>query len=211
MSNLTELDHFAWATPDLAAASARFAQATGVTPAPGGSHPGKGTQNALAALGPGLYLAIDGPDPAQPPEAVNGAWMRKLAAPSLRVFVARTGDIDTLERVMRAQGFDTRREHQSRIDPEGREIAWEALAATEDRGFGVTLPVFCQWQSQPHPAEISPQGCRMAGFNVTHPDADGVRRLYDALELDGITVAVGPAPTLRLRVLGGGGEIALTT
>lgn len=207
----TELDHFAHATPDLDAALAAFHQATGFVPEPGGAHPGKGTRNALVSLGPGMYLAIDGPDPTQRLEDNNGARMATLAVPSLQVFVARCDDLDGLEAVLRERGFGVRRENQSRIDPTGEVVAWEALAVTDAGHLGVAMPVFCRWQSERHPADSAPAGCRVLRFTVTHPDADRVRALYQAIGLRKVEVQSGDAARLTLQIAGPGGEALLRT
>ena len=56
------VDHLVYATPDLSMGVQRIAEWLGVEPVPGGQHPGRGTRNALVALGPASYLEIVGPE-----------------------------------------------------------------------------------------------------------------------------------------------------
>lgn len=205
-----KLDHFAYASASLEKGMTDFEDWTGVRPGPGGSHPGKGTRNALVSLGPGLYLALDAPDPAQQLVGNNGAWMAKLEGYFLFLFAVATNDIDRARAVLSDHGVTTKLVSGERCTGDGRLVAWDFLDGA-DESFGIALPHVMRWKTGDHPSAESPAGCRFAGFTVRHPDPARVRALYTALGLDGVEVSHGTEVSLGLAIKGLRGEIMLPT
>src|SRR6266851_4327374 len=71
-------------------------QHTGVRPAFGGVHPGRGTQNALLSLGIRRYLEIIAADPQQNASAELANMLKNLKEPRLVGWAAHPGDIQVL-------------------------------------------------------------------------------------------------------------------
>ena len=188
------LDHLAWATPSLDEAVAKVELLSGIRAAPGGSHPGMGTRNALLSLGPSMYLAIDGPDPAQPHIGNNGAVMAALTAPQLSVFVMATDAVEEKRAVLDRFMFAPTLKRLSRKRPNGAEIEWFALEA-QRHPFGVAMPVITQWITSDHPSDDAPGGCNLVQFEVHTPDVQTLSAVYEAL---GIGMPIVSGSTTRL-------------
>ncbi|WP_113436220.1 VOC family protein [Rhizobium sp. SYY.PMSO] len=197
------LDHFAVSSPDLDDEMARFEARTGVRPQPGGSHPGQGTRNALVSLGPGVYLALDGPDPEQSQVGNNGEWMAAQTGSDLFLFAVATEDLDAAEKALADFGIATRRVAGSRRTKAGETLAWEFLE-TGSTEFGRAMPHIMTWKTANHPSLEAPDGGRITEFRVGHPEAVKLQSLYERLGLD-VTIVEQPEPGLTLTVAGNQG------
>ena len=192
------VDHLLLGTRDLDAGIEWVAKTTGVKAAVGGSHPGRGTRNALIALGRRRYLEIIAPDPAQPPENLTRN-LRTLAQPRLIAWASANGDLDALAGQLRARNQQLIGPSDgSRVRPDGRKLAWRSLAlqTTFERDGIDPIPFFIEWaRESAHPSLDSPAGCELMTFAIEHPVADGVR---SSLAQAGIDADVRQAPTCRL-------------
>lgn len=202
------LDHLLWAAPDLAAGSAVLAALTGVTPAPGGSHPGFGTRNSLLSLGDS-YLEIIAPDPAQPLAGNRGAEIAGLAGPGLLTFAVRTDDLAGFAAAAARAGLAVDPPTpMSRRRPDGLALAWVVQRARSE-AFGNLVPFAIDWRDCPHPAGTTPQGCTLVDFAVLHPEPGRLAALYGALDL-GVAVERSSAPGFRATLETPRGRVLLT-
>src|SRR5215469_6313783 len=95
----SNLDHILFGVSDLDHGIAWVEQRTGVRAIFGGVHPGRGTRNALLALGPRCYLEIIAPDPQQAGATAGNDMVTRLRAlqePRLINWAAHTDDLASL-------------------------------------------------------------------------------------------------------------------
>lgn len=204
---MTPVDHLLWGCPDLDSGTAALAALTGVAPKTGGSHPGGGTRNTLLSLGPACYLEIIAPDPAQPAQGTPAEWLGKLARPGLVTWVVRC-DLERLE--ARLAGLPVKTKgiaEMSRKTAEGGSLRWKVLRL-HGHGLGPVVPFFIDWLDTPHPGGSTPQGCRLEGLELGHPDPAALGRLLGALEI-AIPIVQAPAVSLRATLATPKGEVRL--
>jgi hypothetical protein len=203
------LDHIILGCSDLDRGIELVQEKTGVRPAIGGVHPGRGTRNALLSLGERRYLEIIAPDPAQR-EIVHFPQIRQMTDPRLVGWAVHPPDIAAIAKQLRNnqvafQGPDD----GSRKRPDGRVLTWKTVNLTDDR-HGL-LPFFIEWGADSvHPSKDAPAGCRFEYFEIMSADPD---ELSLALKRIGLDLPVQRSDKARLHALISGpkGDLALTT
>jgi len=193
---LARVDHLAYATPDLERGVAEIEKLLGVRATPGGQHPGRGTRNALVALGPTSYLEIVGPDPGQPaPKEPRSFGIDTLTAPRLVAWAANTKDLDALVRDAASRGVQLGEvKSGGRKRPDGVVLSWRVTDTAKTPGDGI-VPFFIDWGTSPHPAATSAKGAKLVGLRAEHPNPTEIRRMLEALGID-LAVTQGPKPAL---------------
>ncbi|MFK4269853.1 VOC family protein [Streptomyces milbemycinicus] len=189
------LDHIVLATPDLEATVADFARRTGVQPAPGGAHPGRGTRNYLVSLGGSGYLEIIGPDPDQPePPRPRPFGIDQLTGPRTVTWAICPPDLDKAVADAHAVGYDPGPVlPMSRRRPDGTLLTWRLTSFETAHPSGL-VPFLIDWTGSAHPTEAALPQTPLLDLSAHTPDPDGVRALILAL---GATLPLNSGP-LRL-------------
>ena len=166
------LDHIVWAVPDLEEGRRQIEAWTGILPVLGGHAPGATqSHNALASLGGGTYLEVFAPRVAMR----SGRWLDLVSdgKPHIASYALRTNGFDALLKAVPNVG----------LSPSGPRAIGRVRA--DGSALDDSLPFFIDWLgSKPHPSEDSPQGIALERFEVNHPDADQLRRVFSALAID---------------------------
>ncbi|HEY2027797.1 MAG TPA: VOC family protein [Myxococcales bacterium] len=185
-------DHLVYAVPDLDASTRLLEERLGVRVTPGGSHPGRGSKNALVGMGPRSYLEIIGPDPAQP--APNWFGLADLQEP--RVVTWAVGDAALEERVAAAGGLLGPIAAGSRTRPDGQTLRWRFTDPARLAMDGV-VPFFIDWVSDAHPAGALVAAVSLLELRLEHPQADEANRVLRKL---GVAAEVHPGAFARITV-----------
>jgi hypothetical protein len=206
---LSVLDHLVYATPDLARTVQDLTRLLGITPSPGGAHPGRGTRNALLSLGPTSYLEIVGPDLDQPAHTAP-RWfdIDSLSAPRLVTWAAKGTALDRLRAQALAGGVALGAVSSgSRQRPDGSVLAWQLTNPTPLVDDGI-VPFFIDWGTSAHPAAQAAGGLALRALDAGHPRATAVKGALDALGL-ALDVRYAVAPSLVATIDGPCGPITL--
>jgi hypothetical protein len=206
---LSQVDHLVYATPDLNRGIEEIERLTGVRASPGGQHPGRGTRNALVALGPATYLEIIGPDPDQPaPNTPRSFGIDSLKQSRLVTWAAKGNDLEQLRlQVERNQLQLDAVSAGSRKRPDGVLLSWRTASLATAFGGGV-IPFFIDWGQSPHPAQTAAAGLSLVDLRAEHPDAKRVQQLLTKLGLD-LQVKQAARPALVAIIKGPRGRIEL--
>lgn len=177
------LDHFMWAAADLDSAVEAFERLSGVRAGIGGVHPGRGTRNALASLGNGVYLELIAPDPGQKLDGTPGGELRGLARPCVNAFVAASRDLAAVHKAYAGFGVAADILDGGRKTPSGGFVRWRVLVPRPSE-FGAFAPMFIDWLDSTHPSAVSTPGCTLLGFAAGHPQLEKIAALWRAVDLD---------------------------
>lgn len=206
---LQRVDHLVYAVLDLDSGIAEIERLVGVRASPGGQHPGRGTRNALIALGPATYLEIIAPDPEQPsPKAPRPFGIDRLKESKLVTWAANAKDLDQLRREAASKGVqlgDVMAGSRRRSD--GVVLSWQSVMPAPGAADGI-VPFFIDWGQSSHPARTAAQGATLVDLRAEHPDAE---RIQDALRRLGLElpVKVGPRAALIAVIKGPRGQVEL--
>ncbi|HZI56266.1 MAG TPA: VOC family protein [Verrucomicrobiae bacterium] len=209
----TDLDHILLGVSDLDHGIAWVEERSGVRAAFGGVHPGRGTRNALLALGPRRYLEIIAPDPQQAGSpASKEIWAARLNAfqvPRLIGWAVHTDDLSATAQKATSAGIAMEAPRNgSRARPDGKVLRWKSFGLKED--YGGVLPFFIEWdRDSVHPAQDAPAGCKLLQFSAESPSpkqvADDARKLGLSFN-----TTQGKKPVLHARISGKKGEFELS-
>jgi len=151
-------DHIILGCRDLDEGIAYAEQLSGYRAAMGGSHPGRGTRNALLNLGMRSYLEILAPDA----EQRELAWHREIATleePLIVGWAVPATDLEHVAAALRKKGMAyTGPKPGSRTKPNGELLRWEAVVLEDDKA-GI-LPFYIKWaRDSGHPSSDAPGAC----------------------------------------------------
>src|SRR5882762_7641303 len=182
------LDHLILGCNDLDRGIDLVEENTGVRPAIGGVHPGRGTRNALLSLGERRYLEIIAPDPAQH-EIVHFPQIRAMTDPRLIGWAVHPPDIAAIakqlgENKIAFQGPDD----GSRKRPEGRILTWKTVNLADD----------------------APKRCSLTYFEIMSVDPDELSLTFKRIGLE-LPVQRSDKARLRALISGPQGDLGLTT
>ena len=182
------VDHLLLGAPDLDSGIAWVEKMTGVRAAAGGSHPGRGTRNALLSLGRQQYLEIIAPDPAQTTFTFP-IDLRKLGTPRLVNWAAVSTNVESLAKQAAAAGRQTMGPRDgSRVTLDGKTLEWRTLGvvhklATDDVD---PIPFFIEWGAGTvHPSRTAPGGCGLESLAIGHPNPAAVAATLKAFDIEG--------------------------
>jgi hypothetical protein len=193
------VDHILLAVHDLQSGIDQFERLTGVRAQVGGTHPGRGTQNALVSLGGATYLEILAPNPTDS----AGPRVQAELAPYVTLtpydWAVRNEDLEALVQSLGEQGVRTGAiQPGARVRSDGARLQWRTLGLVAPAH--PLVPFFIQWAPfSPHPATTSPEGCTLRELRFEDPEPDQLRRTFDGLGIDA-RVSRGPRASMHVRL-----------
>jgi hypothetical protein len=203
------LDHILLGCNDLDLGMELVEQNTGVRPAIGGVHPGRGTRNALLLLRRLRNLQIASPDSSHQ-KILHFPQTRQMQEPRLIGWAVHPPDIAATAKLLRDnqiafQGPDD----GSRKRPDGRVLNWKTINLADDR-HGL-LPFFIEWSADSvHPSKDAPKKCDLDYFTVMAVDPAELSQVFQHIGVEA-SVERSDRDRLRAHITGPKGELGLST
>lgn len=146
------IDHIEWAVGGLDDATLAFCARTGLGWAPGGTHPGWGTENRIVPLGQGYleFITVVEPEVAAT-VGIGRSVVDRIAEGGGLVGWGVT--VDDLDSVAARLGLTVTHGHRRRTD--GRDLRWR-MAGLEE-AFARALPFFMSWDDGEDPSKAAAQ------------------------------------------------------
>jgi hypothetical protein len=206
---LSRIDHLVYATPDLNRGIEEIEHLLGVKASAGGQHVGRGTRNALVALGPATYLEIIAPDPEQPPPTEPRSFgLDTLRASRLVAWAVKGTDLERLRGGAVQNGVPLGEvKSGGRTRPDGVKLSWRYTDPSAMVADGI-VPFIIDWGQSPHPAQTAAKGFRLIALRGEHADEQRVQHMLQQLVL-GLTVKSGRAAALIATIEGPRGRVEL--
>lgn len=188
---MARLDHIMYAVSHLQDGIDELQKLTGVTAEFGGTHPGNGTCNALLSLGHSQYLEIIAPDTDQDLTGNLGEELKNHNLSGIRTWAVAVTDFSSITPVLEESSFESSVVNMNRTRPDGVRLDWQILFV-HGHPFGLYMPFFIDWLGSPHPADVTPVGCRLETFAVELVEnSDLYGKLMHALSIE-VEVLEGP-------------------
>ncbi len=187
-----QFDHLVVAIRSLAEGIGEFERLSGVKPIVGGTHPGRGTENALVSFGGGKYLEILAPQKNATLSPMDEP-MRGLTQLRIINWAVSVNDVDAAVAALKSAGFDASpRQPGSRVTPSGERLEWTTFGLG-DRSIAVA-PFLINWSgATKHPSTTAPDACELAGLRVSDPASDRLAAALGALGVTGVEHVKGPS------------------
>ncbi len=202
------IDHLVIGISKLEDGIAELESLTGQRAVIGGEHPGRGTHNALVAVGPRTYIEVIAPLP-EASELITDFQLLGLSQLTPAGFAVGTDDIEALARHLQGLGFATTAPQPgARVRPDGSRLEWRSIAISEPQLAGA--PFFIQWGDLAyHPAKTSPAAGRLRSVQIMSPDAAELGRLLRGLNLRRVVARQANELSMRLLFEVGEGVVVI--
>lgn len=206
---ISRVDHLVYAATDLNRGVEEIETLIGVRATAGGQHPGRGTRNALIALGPTTYLEILAPDPEQPtpaeprPFGIDGLKQSKLVA-----WFVNSRDLEQLRSDAVSKGVPFGEvKAGSRKRPDGSQLSWQFTDPSTLVADGI-VPLLINWGESSHPALTAAKGATLVSLRAEHPEIESVRQMLQHVGVD-LPVSRGNSPAIIAVIEGLRGRVEL--